>query len=128
MGYHIILRARIILKEKYIHFLSQYPFHGLDSEFDKDTATEEERGFVDLWEWLGIGPLFYNYNVQNGFLEFEIQKKPHYHRGYLEDDYKRFMKKIIFPVSEKIVMCEIEHDDVFDRCDSYTEEEVKGWT
>ncbi len=126
MGYHIILRATIRINPDY-NFLFQNGHDFFEDDFDSETLPTPFRELIEIWQSTGIGLNFYEWEFHNDIFKFEIQKKPYRHTGDLEEDYRKFMKKFILPISRRIESCEIEHDDYGCGHYYYTEEDVRGW-
>lgn len=56
---------------------------------------------------------------------FQLSKKVYRHVGDLWEEYLRFMRNVIVPITSNISKCIIESDDYGDRVEYYTDEELR---
>lgn len=134
MGYHIILEAICEIKPEFIPLIEkeylkeylcrlnlEYPEIYCDdnaSPWERDPSLigsvevpEEYKALLEEWRDLRIGPHFYKYDLSGTQFHLRIEKKPHRHTGYLNDDYMAFMMNVMMPMSSMISMCVISEDD-----------------
>lgn len=129
MGYSIFLRCVVRLKPEYIQFIHHE--YLLNYEVNPDEIIPEiYREVYSKWIELSIASeecnAFYNYTLEKDVFCFTLGKKVTRHHGNLEEDYKRFLKKILVPITSKIHICEIEHDDWGNQLVRYTDSEIRS--
>lgn len=139
MGYHILLRCTTTIKPEFVdHIKLDYFWYGLGRDDDEDRIPDVIREYYSIWQKLHIhhdgNPGFYQFEMKGDQFTFEMCHRPYFYPSChsstyitLEDDYKRFMLYFIAPLSSEITYCAVEHDDIFDRIDTYTDEEVRDF-
>jgi len=133
MGYHICLNAKCRVLPEYKHFIEKYKYRFYDETgkiTESEDVSKEEEFFLellDIWDALGIGHSFYEFNVnENDILSIHIEKKPYHHEGSLTEDYLRFMRDIIVPITSEILKCTISHDDFNIPSEMYSDAELRN--
>ena len=143
MGQHILLHCTAIIKPEFVdHIKRDYFWYGLgrdDYDYDEDPdhkIPDAMREYYSIWRRLDIHsdgcPGFRECKMEGDRFIFEMYKQTYFYRfkkSYitLDDDYKRFMRHFIAPISSEILRCDIEYDDFRDYTDSYTDEEVRDF-
>ena len=138
MGYHILLHCTAIIKPEFVdHIKLDYFWNGINDDEDSDhNIPEVIREYYSIWRKLHIhsdgSPGFYTCKMEGDRFIFEMYKQTYFYRfkkSYitLDDDYKRFMRHFIAPISSEILRCDIEYDDFRDYTDTYTDEEVRNF-
>jgi len=130
MGYHIILEVKCQVLPEYFDFVKKEYMRKYD---DNCSDNEEEEIINPLYEelieicsQLKIGNYFYTYSLTDDIFWFRIEKKPHRHSGYLQEDYMRLLHEIIVPITRNIIECVIEHDDYDLPSTYYKDQELRG--
>ncbi len=85
------------------------------------------RDLIDIWNDLKIGSHFYEYELEDDIFTCKISKKVNWHSGCrLQDDYEKFLKDIIVPITSEIIECQIESDDYGDMIWYYSDSELRN--
>jgi hypothetical protein len=91
-----------------------------------DLLPKSYRDLIDIWNNLAIGSHFYEYNLDGDEFLCKISKKVNWHSGLLQNDYEKFLKDIIVPITSEIIECEIESDDYGDTKWHYSDSELRN--
>ena len=124
MGFYIFLTARVRIRPEHRDFIRTGYLRGGEAA----AVPAQWRELFEVWRSLEIEDHFDGYNLTNdGIFEFKIMKKPYYHSGYLIEDYKQFMAKVLLPIADEILFCEIDAEELGLGREEYTEEDVRVW-
>jgi hypothetical protein len=89
-------------------------------------ASKFYRDLIDIWKTLDIASRFQEYSLQGYEFKCEISKLLRDHNGDLREDYVKFVKDILVPITSEITYCEIESDDCGDYRYYYTDTELRN--
>jgi hypothetical protein len=112
MVYHIFLIVNFIVKDKYksfINFLN--PFDDTDYE-----VTPDKKCIQDLFFEIRDSNHFHKFGFVEDSDEYEIiiEQKPYRNQGNIENDYMKFIKDILVPLTTKITYCSIQRYGCFE--------------
>jgi hypothetical protein len=89
-------------------------------------ASKLYKDLVDIWQKLDIGAGFREYSLQGYEFSCKLSKRVADHNGDLGEDYIKFVKDVLIPITSEITYCEIESDDYGSYRYRYTDAELRN--
>ena len=123
MGYHIICQVKCQILPEFLPFIRGKYLRGAEDT----NVPAAYRHFIQLWNRLDLASSFYEHSLTaDGVFTCHIEKKPYNHRGDLWRAYEEFLKHIIVPISSEIIFCKISEDDMAEREEIYTDNQLRN--
>jgi hypothetical protein len=133
MGWYFTLTANCAILPEFIPFIENKYLQKFESckeyvekKDELDTLSKSYKDLIEIWTKLGIGHYFREYKLTGNLFEFEISKKVTTHGVDLWEDYVKFLKDILVPITSVIYECQIESDDYGDRVQHYSDTELRN--